>query len=244
MKKSQSENELLQRQLDDLGRQIQTLLKELGRRADPSLPTDAEMEEMEPLPADNIDAVITNNLVLFRSISGMQEQNQKLLKIVRELGARMEAEEREYREALEQEQSEAVREAHEAIQDLAAQLERQKKSSDTTIQAYMKERDALKVMLARADRSGQHMGVNGDVNGVSEPVQNDSVAELQDVQTQFEAYKAEMGMDSVKLREELQQAHRDSGQLNAVLAKANAKIEYLEGKHSHYFVIPRSFSFS
>lgn len=58
--------ELLQRQLDDLGRQVQTLLKELGRRADPSLPVDAEMGEMDPLPAENIDAVITNNLTFFR----------------------------------------------------------------------------------------------------------------------------------------------------------------------------------
>ncbi|KAG2753160.1 hypothetical protein P692DRAFT_20797402 [Suillus brevipes Sb2] len=231
LKKSQSENELLQRQLDDLGRQVQTLLKELGRRTDPSLPTDIEMEEMEPLPAENIDAVITNNLVLFRSIGGLQEQNQKLLKIVRELGSKMEAEEREYREALDQEQSEAVREAHEAIQDLAAQLERQKKSSDMTIQAYMKERDALKAMLARAERSGLHAGVNGDINGVTGPIKNNLAAELEDVQAQFEAYKAEMGTDSVKLREELQQAHRDLGHVNVTLAKANAKIEYLTDRH-------------
>ncbi|KAG1766147.1 hypothetical protein EDD22DRAFT_978513 [Suillus occidentalis] len=231
LKKSQSENELLQRQLDDLGRQVQTLLKELGRRTDPSLPTDIEMEEMEPLPAENIDAVITNNLVLFRSIGGLQEQNQKLLKIVRELGSKMEAEERDYREALDQEQSEAVREAHEAIQDLVAQLERQKKSSDMTIQAYMKERDALKAMLARAERSGLHAGVNGDVNGVTGPIKNNLAAELEDVQAQFEAYKAEMGTDSVKLREELQQAHRDLGHVNVALAKANAKIEYLTDRH-------------
>jgi nucleoprotein TPR len=200
------------------------------------------MDDMEPLPADNIDAVITNNLVLFRSIGGLQEQNQKLLKIVRELGEKMEAEEREYRETLEQEQSEAVREAHEAIQDLAAQLERQKKSSDMTIQAYMKERDALKAMLARAERSGARMGVNGD-GGVAGPVQNDLAVELQDVQAQFEAYKAEMGMDSVKLRDELQQAHRDLGQVNIELAKAKARVEYLNGMYSHCFVIFRSFNF-
>jgi len=195
------------------------------------------MEEMEPLPADNIDAVITNNLVLFRSIGGLQDQNQKLLKIVRELGAKMEAEEREYREVLEQEQSEAVREAHEAIQDLAAQLERQKKSSDMTIQAYMKERDALKAMLARADRSGLHANINGDANGIAGPFQNDLAAELQDVQAQFEAYKAEMGVDSVKLREELQKAHREIGQVNIELAKAKAKIDYLGGKHSRRFTL-------
>ncbi|KAG2088543.1 uncharacterized protein F5147DRAFT_789372 [Suillus discolor] len=202
--------------------------RELGRRTDPSLPTDVEIEEMEPLPAENIDAVITNNLVLFRSIGGLQEQNQKLLKIVRELGSKMEAEEREYREALDQEQSEAMREA---IQDLAAQLERQKKSSDMTIQAYMKERNALKAMLARAERSGLHAGINGDINGVAGPIKNDLAAELEDVQARFEAYKAEMGTDSVKLQEELQQAHHNLGQVNVMLAKANAKIEYLTDRH-------------
>ncbi|KAG1774477.1 hypothetical protein EV702DRAFT_1280581, partial [Suillus placidus] len=186
---------------------------------DPSLPTDAEMEQMEPLQAENIDAVITNNLILFCSIGGLQEQNQKLLKIVRELGSKMEAEEHEYHEALDQEQSEAMREAHEAIQDLAAQLERQKKSSKMTIQAYMKERDAFKAMLAWAERSGLHAGINA--------------AELEDVQARFEAYKTEMGMDSVKFREELQQGHRDLGQVNVTLAKANAKIGYLTGKHFH-----------
>lgn len=185
---------------------------------------------MAPLPADNIDAVITNNLVLFRSIPVLQEQNQKLLKIVRELGTKMEAEERDYREALEKEQSEAVREAHEAIQDLAAQLERQKKSSEVTIQAYMKERDTLKAMLARAERSLLRGGINGDVNGAAPAASSDLVAELEDVQTQFESYKTEMGMDAEKLREDLAQAQRQLGQANAALAKTTAKIEFLDGK--------------
>jgi nucleoprotein TPR len=44
-------------------------------------------------PVENIDKVITNNLVLFRSIPVLQAQNQKLLCIVRKMGAKMEAEE-------------------------------------------------------------------------------------------------------------------------------------------------------
>ncbi|KAF9220879.1 hypothetical protein BS17DRAFT_786120 [Gyrodon lividus] len=227
LRKSRQETDLLQHQLTDLGRQVQALLKELGRRTDPSIPSDGELDGMPPLPANNIDAVITNNLVIFRSIPDLQEQNQKLLKIVRELGAKMEAEEREYREALEKEQSEAVREAHEAIQELATQLERQKKSSEITIQAYMKERDTFKAMLARAERSAPHVGVHGDVNGALPTASSDLTAELEDVHAQFESYKAEMGMDAVKLREDLTQAQRELGQANATLAKANAKIEYL-----------------
>ena len=230
LKKSHQETSLLQHQLTDLGRQVQALLKELGRRTDPSIPSDEELDGMDPLPGYNIEAVITNNLVLFRSIPSLQEQNQRLLKIVRELGAKMEAEEREYRGALEKEQSEAVREAHEAIQDLATQLERQKKSAEGTIQAYMKERDTLKAMLARAERSSLRGGVNGDVNGASPTPPSDLAAELEDAQAHFDSYKAEMSIDAAKLREDLVQAQRQLGQANAAFAKATAKIEYLDGE--------------
>ncbi|KAG6330667.1 hypothetical protein ID866_8422 [Astraeus odoratus] len=234
LKKSAQETDLLQHQLTDLGRQVQTLLEELGRRDDPSIPADEILDEMAPLPGTNTEAVITNNLVLFRSIPQLQEQNQRLLRIVREMGDKMEAEERDYRATLEQEQSEAVREAHEAIQELVAQLERQKKSSEMTIQAYMKERDTLKSMLARADRAAPpppypHGSVNGAGSG-SVP-SGDLAAELADVQAQFESYRQEMGLDSSKLREDLNQAHRDLGHANAALAKANAKIEYLNERH-------------
>jgi hypothetical protein len=45
----------------------------------------------------------------------------------------------------------------------------------------------------------------------------------------------------VKLRDELQQAHRDLGQVNIELAKAKARVEYLNGMCSHCFVMFQSF---
>ncbi|KDQ62646.1 hypothetical protein JAAARDRAFT_54566 [Jaapia argillacea MUCL 33604] len=239
--KSARENDLLQKQLDDLGRQVQSLLREITRRDDASIPSEAELEQDEgTAPAENIEQVITNNLVLFRSIGGLQEQNQKLLKIVRELGAKMETEERDYREAMEKEQQEAVMEAHVAIQELQQALENQKRSSEVTIQAYMKERDALRSMLSRSEKAmgGTRRGptVNGDIGGHGEDTGEDGhdadlAKELADVQSQFEAYKSEMGTDSVRLREELIALQRENGQLGAALAKANAKIEYLADRH-------------
>jgi nucleoprotein TPR len=223
--KTSRETDLLQKQLFDLGRQLQFLLKRIARLEDPTVPSDDELDQIPVVPAENIEAVITNNLVLFRNIDGLQEQNQKLLKIVRELGEKMESEEREYKEAMEKEQGEAVREAHEAIQELVGQLERQKKSSEMTIHAYMKERDALKSMLARAEKAAagnslREDGTQGDT---------DLAKELAEVQSQFEMYKSEMGVDSVRLREEAIAAQREAGQLGAALAKANAKIDYLTG---------------
>ncbi|KAL4250041.1 hypothetical protein ABKN59_004926 [Abortiporus biennis] len=230
--KSKQEIKLLNQQLDDLGRQIQTLMKELGRRQDPSIPPDEELEEDPSLkPAENIEEVITNNLVLFRSIPALQEQNQKLLKIVRELGAKMEAEEKEYRDELEKEQLEAISEAHEAIRRLQEEIDATKKSSEVTIQTYMKERDALRSTLAR-ERSMQKTG-HGGPNGHSATDSDNSIAseELAQVQNHFETYKTEMSIDSVRLREELVVAQRENGQLGAALAKANAKIEYLNDRH-------------
>lgn len=234
LQKSARENEVLQKQLTDNGRQIQHLLKEIGRRDDPAIPSDEDLEQVPP--AEDIESVITNNLVLFRSTRELQEQNQKLLKITRELGAKMEAEEQDYRAAMEKEQSEAVKEAHEAIKTLSMQLETQKKSSDIKIQAYIKERDALKSMLARAERSSAATGATAGpvvtINGYHEgaETQTDVARELAEVQSQFESYKSEMGEDSGRLREDIVVSQREVGQLNAALAKANAKIEYLSGQ--------------
>ncbi|KAH9169938.1 hypothetical protein EDB89DRAFT_1980725 [Lactarius sanguifluus] len=217
------ENESLQKQLNDLGRQVQTLLKEIARRQDPTIPSDEELEADESTPADNIDEVITNHLVLFRSVPALQAQNQKLLGIVREMGAKMEAEEREYREALEKEQGEAVREAHEAITALQEQLEAQRRAHDVKMRAFVKERDSLKVLLARAERNSSLKESHGQANG--EATDSDLTKDLAEIQEQFDAYRAETGVDSVRLREDTVAAQREVAHLSTQLAKANAKLE-------------------
>ena len=222
------ENEVLNKQLTDLGRQVQTLLRELGRLQDPTLPADDMLEQIVA-PADNVQAVITNNLVLFRSVPELQHQNQQLLKIVRDLGDKLEAEEKEYRDTLDQEQAKAIQEAHDAIKLLQEQLENQKKTADISIQARQKECETLKALLQkeRATRT-----VNG-VNGHESSSGTDVSEELAEIQTQFEAYKTEMGVDSVRLREDVLTAQREASTLGASLAKANAQVEYLKGMCQH-----------
>lgn len=222
--KATQEIDLLQKQLNDLGRQIQALLRELTRRDDPTIPPDEDLINVEP--ATDTESVITNNLVLFKSIDGLQQQNQKLLKVVRELGKKMEDGEREYREVLENEQGEAVREAHEAMQELSAQLEQQKKHHETIIQAYMKERDTLRLMLERAEKAGF---ASSAVQAADSEAEGNLAKELVEVQNQFDAYRNEIGVDSEHLREEVLSLQRETTKLNTHLAKANAQIEYLNG---------------
>jgi nucleoprotein TPR len=178
--------------------------------------------------------VITNHLVLFRSLPALQAQNQKLLGIVREMGAKMEAEEREYRETLEKEQGEAVREAHEAITALQEQLDAQRQSHDVKMRAFVKERDSLKVLLARAERNNNTSSTakdpyGGQPNANGGATDSELVQELAEIQQQFDAYRAETGVDSVRLREDTVSAQREVAQLNTQLAKANAKLEITGG---------------
>ena len=235
LEKTICENGDLEGQLRDLALQVQTLTKQLARIQDPSIPSDEELEaDPSTAPPINMEEVITNNLVRFRSIQGLQQQNQKLLQIVRDLGAKMEAEEKEYRESLQQEQTEAILEAHQALQKMQEDLENQKKSHEVTIKAYQKERDALKIMLARAEvrAPGSTSGINGEprIGDVSE---SDLVKELAEVQNQFETYKNEMGTDAIKLREDVMSSQKEAAQLGAALAKANARVEYLTGMKIH-----------
>ncbi|RPD77586.1 hypothetical protein L226DRAFT_326460 [Lentinus tigrinus ALCF2SS1-7] len=234
LQQSIRENQINQKQLEDLSRQLRTLLKELGRHQDSSIPSDEELEQDDTTrPAENIEAVITNNLVLYRSIPQLQEQNQKLLKIVRELGEKLESEEKEYREAMEREQAEAVREAHEAMKQLEEKLEAERRSSEVQIQAYKKDADTMRTVLHRHKEAGAPLlitnGVNGEIQSGAEP--SELQKELEDVQKQFEAYRTEMGVDSTRLREETLAAQREATKLGTALAKANAQIEVLTERH-------------
>ena len=130
------------------------------------------------------------------------------------------------------------REAHEAMQELAAQLEAQKQSSKSIIKAYVKERDALKTMLSRADAS---VGLPSEsLSNGSPGVSGELAQELAEVQGQFSAYKLEMGIDSGRLREDFIADQREVNGLSAALAKANAKIEFLSGKNDYIHLFPIS----
>lgn len=85
------ESRTLQSQSADLGLQVRVLTREIAIRDDPAL----AYEAFDPIGKDHpeisdIDAVITNNLTMFKKLPQLLEQNKKLLRISRELGRKLE----------------------------------------------------------------------------------------------------------------------------------------------------------
>ena len=218
----------MQRQLTDLGRQVQGLLREIALRDDPSL----ESVEFDEVPAStgeetDSDKVITENLVLFKNLPHLQQQNQRLLRTARGLAAQWEERQASLEAQLSKEETAALAEASEAVRDMEEELQRQK----LLVATHQKERDMYRNMLARQGRD-----VGGGPSQIGLPSSSDGSRSttdyrqmLEEQQTLFETFKLEMGVDTAKLKEDLVAAQREVGQQGASLAKANAQIEFLQG---------------
>lgn len=221
------ENGVLERQLQDLGRQLRHILRQIAIRDDPSFATaeDPDVDgDYEILDATDTDRIISDNLTLFKNISQLQEQNQRLLRITREMAAQMEANEKESRETAEMAETDAVRRAKSVIEDLHAKI----KGQEVAEKALRKEVDMLASLLTKS----KHGGAGGaSVNstaafGVASgaiSVDNDRLAEMSSV-------LREMGVNSARLQEDLSASQKQIGHLNVSLAKANAQIDFLTGK--------------
>jgi nucleoprotein TPR len=220
---STAELESLRTQTSDLSRQVQALTRELAIRDDPSLanvPLEVEAKENE----GSVDAVITQKLVAFRSIPQLQEQNQQLLKVTRELASRLEKKEAARDAARangEEETDEALEEAHDLILRLRDELH----DAQTKMNTYLQERDMFSRMLASGSKLSASTlnGANGS-NGDGEESQMLSV-----LQANYDAYKMEMAADIKKAKDEVAAKDREIGVVQVSLAKANAKVEYLTG---------------
>ncbi|KAG9124547.1 hypothetical protein FRC07_011170 [Ceratobasidium sp. 392] len=213
------EIDVLQQQLADLSRQVTLLTHEIAIRDDPSLAdeeftTGNEMDE----DATATDELITSELVLFRNLPALQAQNARLLRMTRELGARLEKEVANSNagEGLDA----ALREASEVVE----RLEREVESLNLRSESLKRERDAWK----RVARGNGHTepGATGTTAAGEERVP----AELMPARVDEELLKQleERSQEAARLRDELGAAQREGAKLGAQLAKAGAQVSFQE----------------
>ena len=215
----QKEVNLLNKQQVDLSRQVRGLMHQLARALDPTLPE----EFVEDLSADadgllDGDGFVTSNLVLFRSIPHLQQQNQTLLSLTRSLASQLE--ERDRRAAADEE-SEMMVEARSVIESLQTQLQ----ASQSKMEAYIKERDVFKAIASRRQgpgvpEAGIPMIIDGSV---------DYHQKYDEEHATLDALKREAAKDFEELRKELKKAQAESTDAHVALGKARATNEYHVG---------------
>lgn len=228
------ENTTLSHQLRDLGRQVRTLMRSIASKDIAGNADDFDEEEESIRKRAEVDsttdAVVSAHLVTFQTVNELQVQNQKLLRITREMGAQMERGEEDAIGRRRYEENKAVEEAHELILRLKDEVESQRAKTD----AFERERDMFRRMLAqRGGDSSAVVGVgalverNGSTSSGAEG--GDHSRLLADVQANFDAYKSEIAVDSQRLREDLKDAQQAANAARTELAKSKAQSEFLSG---------------
>ncbi|SMY22852.1 unnamed protein product [Zymoseptoria tritici ST99CH_1A5] len=244
------EGQILRQQLRDLSAQVKILLVELQSRdsglgelsADERLQLErAARGELDDGSLDDMTStghLISERLVIFRDVSDLQAQNEKLLRLTRELGEQMEGEEA---------REKARRSAADAqeVDELRQQVGRYKdelQATATQIDSYMKERDMFRRMLQHrgqlapdADLQsmfGQSVMVPGTPqrNSVGPPATprskdaDDYQKLLKEQQNYFDQYREETSIDRRQLKEQVDALAREKSALQADIARAQSQI--------------------
>lgn len=243
------EGEVLRQQLRDLSSQVKILLMQIHLRDQGFDELSAERRlQLEHLAQGQIDGddsidgltdtdrFISQNLVTFKNIAQLQEQNTNLIKVTREVGQRMERE-----EALRMNQN---------MEDLQRKYEQCKDEINSLViqsQSYIRERDMFRRMLAhrgQLPREGDLVSVLGEsVDGRRSPAtpsranlvgnieesptsrdMTDYAKLLKDMQSHFDAYRQEAATDRSTLKEQVDSLSRSNSDLRSELGRNSSQV--------------------
>ncbi|KAI4287039.1 MAG: hypothetical protein L6R35_003702 [Caloplaca aegaea] len=242
-----TENGLLRQQLRDLSTQIKILLFELDRREKglDSFSADQQLQleqlargDTDAIDATDTDRFIAAELVMFRSIAELQEQNAKMLIVTRDLGGRMEREEAQRK----QNDDKDYKKLYEACQDEITSLL-------TQSQSYVQERNMFRRMLTHRGQLSRDGDGDGDstfgdsvnegatpaasaqskvLNSVEQSPQSKDIADyiklIKELQVHFDNYREETRTDHKTLKEQADKLSTTNGELRAEVTGKNSQI--------------------
>ncbi|CBQ70476.1 conserved hypothetical protein [Sporisorium reilianum SRZ2] len=236
------ENGFMSQQLADFGRQVRELTKAIILRDDPDaaarLEDDgsllAELDAIAPLPEtlpeSDTQAVITNELVTFASLTELCSQNARLLQVTRQLGAKMEEEERNYRARLAEDQDEAVNEAR----DLIVRLEDEVRQERYKVEEVSKERDLFRQLCATGGRSSDAK-TSEEASSAANVATNSGLplAEYEALRSRHERLKSETDAELSRYRDEVRSLQMEMSKTTVTSAREQALRQAAEDKYAN-----------
>ncbi|KAJ1032581.1 hypothetical protein NDA16_000604 [Ustilago loliicola] len=241
------ENGFMSQQLADFGRQVRELTKAIIVRDNPDaaarLEDDgsflAELDAIAPLPEtlpeSDTQAVITNELVTFQSLTELCSQNARLLQVTRQLGAKMEEEERNYKARLAEDQDDAVNEAR----DLIIRLEDEFRQERYKVEEVSKERDLFRQLCATGGRkadgkAGEDAGAGGPASSAV-PVTSSGLplAEYEAMRSRHERLKKDTDAEIARYREEVRSLQAEVSKTTLTSAREQALRQAAEDKYAN-----------
>ncbi|KAK9463788.1 uncharacterized protein V1516DRAFT_661912 [Lipomyces oligophaga] len=239
---------IYRQQVHDLSVQVQNLVLQLRNQTEGAgLLSAAEFAELRQLmestkqtSESDTAALISERLVTFKNIVELQEQNQNLLRVTRELGDKLEHDEAENRRKLQDLEGAAIEEKQKIIEKLSSDL----KATKTKLESAQREKDMFRDMISKQSSGEQSSSVVvvqsavGEGNVSSEEYnrlrqQYDEVSanysDLQtvykDLQQQYDAYRTETDVNIKTLNGQILQLSNDKTNLMQEVGRSKTQLE-------------------
>jgi nucleoprotein TPR len=195
----------LNKQKVDLAHQIQTLLAQISIRGDSNGPlTPLEKQAIQRISngekvinESDTDKLISERLVTFQNIVELQTKNEELLRIIRDLGSKLEKEERTSKSRLENLESSAINEAKEAILTLQEEIS----SIEVKLNSVSRERDMFRSMLANKNSTSTNI-LTGDLSSDASANESHKNLRAKYEQSQKELTDVQQNLQQVKVEAE------------------------------------------
>ncbi|KAK3261523.1 hypothetical protein CYMTET_29573 [Cymbomonas tetramitiformis] len=230
--RSERERERHETLTADLSRQVAVLLNELeemrsagqGARGVPA----SMARDSSALTAGQ---VISEQLVEFRNIQELQENNQKLLAVVRQLSDESEREQADLKEQFEKELQAHTVKASKELEELRVKREQQQE----LVEQIVRQRDMYKTMLHTATTGVPDAVANGAAaatSGNAVMPGPDTAALHKEAQAELERYKEETAKTLDYLRSEMEKYRAEAATCRTDAAKAKADAEFHQQRYT------------
>uniref|UniRef100_A0ABM5G9B1 Nucleoprotein TPR n=1 Tax=Pogona vitticeps TaxID=103695 RepID=A0ABM5G9B1_9SAUR len=245
------ENQRLETQVKDLSQQIRVLLMELEEARGNHVIRD---EEVSSADISSSSEVISQHLVSYRNIEELQQQNQRLLVALRELG---EAKEKEEQENTSSKISELQSQLNEAIQELE-KLSESRQHQMQLVDSIVRQRDMYRILLAQTtgvaiplqapSSSPEEMSLtstpkrlSGTPQAMSTPAAIpatesteavEAKAALKQLQEFFESYKKEKAENDKLLNEQNEKLQEQVTDLRSQNTKISTQLEFASKRYA------------
>ncbi|KAL2136442.1 hypothetical protein VTI74DRAFT_3675 [Chaetomium olivicolor] len=239
---AQAEITILRTQLRDLSTQIHVLIFNIhAREKGIDQLTEEEIAQFERLQRGEVaenalddmsdtHRFITERFTAFKDIYELQEKNEQLLKLTRELATKMENE-----EALAAKQQAA--QDHEEVQQLrgvVSALQDEVQSITVRMKSYMTERDMFRRMLQQKASAAEIQQVLGGpqsgqrevLASIEQPQADEAnlTVALRELQAQFDSYRNDQATDRNAMKEQIEKLSTEKGSLQSEISRLSSQL--------------------
>lgn len=213
IKDSESAIHVLTKQRTDLAYQVRFLLMSVTLQADSRGPLTAEdvsfikriVDNDNPGGENDSQSVISERLVEFNNIVTLQEKNMELLKTVRSLAEKLEAEEKDVNKKIQTVENNTIKDAKEAI----VSLQNYNGSLESKVEILTKERDAFKAISSQEGTGHNGSATNGTADKQSRSSDTEKITTLE---ARLTSLTVESAQNNKMLNNEIQELYKSKTQ--------------------------------